>query len=168
MAQKGTVGLLLIGGGVAAAYFTYQDLVNSQAQAQQAGAQAAAQQAGQSPFTPGGLSALANPPGANQGTGQNQTQTTCPPGQVSILVSGLSTRRKCVPANKQTVPNILTGVHCPSGQVPMRQGSGAIKCVPVAQQGNALGGRGQGQPYQPPFVGKNFNNHPCYFGFLFC
>lgn len=172
MAQKGTIGLLLIGGGAAVAYFTYQDLVNSQAAAQAAGAQAAASSpnwslpgfSGQSPFTPGGLSGLANPPGAHQGTGQNQTQTTCPKGQVSVAASGGSTRRICVPANQQI--RIGQRNACPPGQVWVPVGGGTTG---MCYGGGSINiGRGQGQPYQPSYVSKQFSNRPCYFGFLFC
>ena len=169
MAQKGTIGLLLIGGGAAVAYFTYQDLVNSQAQAQAVGAQAAASSpnwsipgwSGQTPF--GQVPKTSAPTGAGGGKAQtsfgsvpitskpfgkntqpgtiSKVGTQCPPGQVFLPIGG-GTTGTCVD------PSQTRGTNCPPGQVFVPIGGGTTgTCVP----------KGSGQ-----------TPRPCWFGFLFC
>jgi len=172
MSQKGTVGLLLLGGGAVVAYLTWQDLINQSNQASQVAAQNAA---GQSPFITvnlpgittspfgtvpkttaptgatggkaqtsfGSVPATSQPGGKNTQPGTiSRVGTQCPPGQTFIPIAG-GTTGTCVRNDFAT-----RGTNCPPGQVFVPVGGGTTgTCVP---QGNG----------QTP--------RPCLFGFIFC
>src|SRR5258708_3047224 len=91
-------------------------------------------------------------------------QTTCPAGQVSVAKSGASTQRICVPASQQN--RIGQNNKCPPGQTWVPVGGGTTG---MCYGGGPINvGRAQGQPYQPPYVSKNYSPRPCYFGWLLC
>lgn len=162
MSQKGTFGLLLVGGGVVIVYLTWTDLVASQAAAAAAATAGGGGggTSGQSPFTGVSVS-LATPPFSNPAV----QHTSCPPGQVSVLKGGASTQRVCVPAGQQF--HIGQRNSCPPGQVWIPVGGGTTgKCYAPGTAINV--GRQSGTPYQPPYVSKGYSPKPCYFGFIFC